>query len=97
MSGESAERAAGPVHIDQALAVLVDHLASIAWQKLGLQPDPITGTTQKDLAQARRAIDATDALAKVLLPSLDDDDRRQVSNLLNDLKANFVTQGGGAQ
>lgn len=80
--------------VDEVLAVMVEQLASIGWQKLGLQPDPFTGKTSRDLDQARSAIDAVAALVPLLQPRLDERDRRQLANLLNDLRANFVNQSG---
>lgn len=78
------------LQVDSILAIMVDQLASLAWQKMGLQPDPIIGGIDKDLSQCRRAIDAVEALARILEPQLDEDDRRQVQNLVRDLKLNFV-------
>jgi len=75
---------------------MVDQMADLAWQKLGLRHDPITNGMAKDLAQAKSAIDATDALIKVLRPNLDGDDQRQLDNLSRDLKMNFVSQSAGA-
>ncbi len=74
------------------LAMMLDLLGPIGWQKLGLQPNPLTGKTQKDLAEAKLAIDAANSLASVLQPVLEDEDRRRVQNLVRDLKINFVEQ-----
>ncbi|MGE0001910.1 MAG: DUF1844 domain-containing protein [Fimbriimonadaceae bacterium] len=78
--------------VNTVLAVMIEQLASIAWQRLGLQSDPFSGKTERDLDQARRAIDAVAAIAPILSSKLDDDDRRQISNLVNDLRANYVNQ-----
>lgn len=74
----------------QVIAVMVDQMAAIAWQKLGLQPDPFSGKLEKDTEQARVAIDIVASLAEQLEPKLDEADRRQVQNLVRDLRVNFV-------
>jgi len=81
-----------PINVHTSLAVMLDQLASIAWQKMGLQADPITGKTEGDLKQARVAIDIAESIAKVLESELDEDDRRQTQNLIRDLKVNYVEQ-----
>lgn len=76
------------------LTIMVEQMASVAWVKMGLQSDPISGKTEKDIAQARLAIDIAHDLAKRLESQLDEPDKRQIDNLLRDLKINFVTQSG---
>lgn len=72
------------------ISVSVEQLASVAWQKMGLQSDPLTGKIEKDLSQARVAVDAVADLVRHLEPVLDEDDRRSVQNMLRDLRVNFV-------
>jgi hypothetical protein len=76
------------------IAVLLDQMAGVAWQKLGLQPDMVTGKIEPDLDQARVAIDVVSFLSNKLEPQLDEDDRRQIQSLVRDLKINFVQKGG---
>lgn len=66
-----------------------------AFQQLGLISDPKTGKANRDLAQARVAIDCVAALASVLdAPDslLDPNLRQDVRRVLTDLRLNFVTQ-----
>ena len=79
-----------PVDIYQVLAALVEQMASISWQKLGLQPDIMTGQIQQDLVQARVAIDAVAKLVEVLEGGLDDEDKRRVQGMVRDLRINWV-------
>lgn len=81
---------AKPLQLDDLLAVALDQFAGVAWQKLGLQPDPITGKIEADLDQARRAIDIVADIAKHLESQLDDEDRREVHNLIRNLRLNYV-------
>lgn len=90
MSEESRE---APTVFDH-IAVLLDQMAGVAWQKLGLQPDMVTGQIEPNLEQARVAIDVVSFLAGKLESQLDEDDKRQVQSLVRDLKINFVQKGG---
>jgi hypothetical protein len=76
------------------LRVCVAQLAGVAWQMMGLQPDPFTNTLRKDIAQARVAIDAAAALVEQLRPNLKGQEARDFDSLLTDLRLNFVTHAG---
>jgi len=88
MPDDSAQKE--PLDVYQMLAALVDQLASISWQKLGLQPDIITGQIHQDLTQARTAIDATAKLSEVLETVLDEEDKRRIHGMVRDLRINWV-------
>jgi len=63
-----------------------------AWIAMGLTPSPFSGTLQRDLAEAHRAIDAAEDVAKHLEPLLDAADRADLQNALSNLRLNFVRQ-----
>ncbi len=69
---------------------MLDQIAAVSWQKLGLQPDMVTGKIEANLAEAKVAIDISAFLAGVLEAKLDDEDRRRVQALVRDLRINFV-------
>lgn len=79
-----------PVDVEQVILMMIEQMASISWQKLGLQPDIMTGQVHRDLGQARTAIDATAKLAEVLDPTLDEEDKRRLHGLVRDLRVNWV-------
>jgi hypothetical protein len=79
-----------PIDVYAFIAVIVDQMASIAWQKLGLQPDMGTGQIEKDLGQAKVAIDITTHLSTFIEPQLEDEDRRRIHTLIRDLRLNYV-------
>ena len=79
-----------PVDLYGVLAVTIEQFSALAWQKMGLQPDYMTGKIEKDLDQCKVAVDATAALAALLEPQLEESDKRQMQNLVRDLKMNFV-------
>lgn len=98
MSTEVPQAEKEPLSIYTVIMALVEQTAAVAWQKLGLQPDFVTGTIHKDLSEAKVAIDLTTHLASFLEPKLDDEDKRRIHNLIRDLRTNFVqqSQGGAA-
>jgi hypothetical protein len=67
-------------------------LADGAWAWLGLMPDPMTDTVKRDLPQARMAIDAVRALARVVEEHLPASDHRELHTLMANLQVNFVQQ-----
>lgn len=81
-----------PIRVEAFLAMCMQEVSSLAWAKMGLQPDPMTGKIEKDMEQAKLAIDASETLFKLIEGSLDDDDKRQVQNLMRDLKVNYASQ-----
>ncbi len=83
-----------PLSVFPMIMVMVEQFANIAWQKLGLQPDQMTGVIHKDLAEAKVAIDVTTGLAAFLKEQLDADDQRRIDSLVRDLRMNYVNQSG---
>lgn len=95
---EDAAEAGEPLAAIDVYAVLrlaIAQLAGVAWQMMGLQPDPFTKEVRKDAAQARVAIDATAALVEHLKPHLHGQEARDYQTLLTDLRLNFVSHTGG--
>lgn len=70
-------------------------LASDAWARMGLIANPATGKVEKDLVQARVAIDCAAALVGVVdIPEskLPESLRGDLRRVLSDLRINFVEQ-----
>ncbi len=86
-----------PLNVYDVVSIMLEQMASIAWQKMGLQPDPITGKLAPDLVQAKVAVDAASSLGSLLSTELDPEDQRRIKNLLSDLKVNFVQRSQDAQ
>jgi hypothetical protein len=74
--------------------MMIEQLAMIAWAKLGLQPDPITGKIEANMVDAKLAIDSVGDLVHRLQPEVDAEDKRQLDNLLRDLRINYVNRSG---
>jgi len=86
----SENQSPAPVNVYDVIASMVDTMATIAWTKLGLQPDLATGKLEQDIDQAKVAIDLTTHLAGFIEPQLDEDDKRRIHGLVRDLRLNFV-------
>ena len=81
-----------PISVYLVLMAMVEQMASIAWQKMGLQPDAFTGKISKDIDEAKTAVDVTVGLAAFLEPKLDEEDKHRIQNLIRDLRINFISQ-----
>ncbi|MBL8066346.1 MAG: DUF1844 domain-containing protein [Chthonomonadaceae bacterium] len=79
-----------PVDVQSVVVMTIDQFAALAWQKMGLQPDFMSGQISQDLGQCKLAIDAAAALVPLIEASLDEGDRRQVQNLVRDLRINYM-------
>ena len=73
-----------------SLAEMLEVWSSIAWSKMGLRPDIMSGKTAVDLGQAKVAINVATFLAETMEAALDEEDRRRVHNIVRDLKINYV-------
>ena len=69
---------------------VIGMMAAAAWQYMGVQVNPATGKIEKDLVQARIAIDTVVFLGDKIAPYVDETGRREVRALINDLQVNFV-------
>jgi hypothetical protein len=72
-------------------------LTAQAWQWMGLVADPASGQVRKDLAQARLSIDSVAGLVNALasppgLGRIEPAERRELENLVSNLRLNFVNQ-----
>jgi hypothetical protein len=85
-----------PPSVYEYLALMLDQMSAVSWQKLGLQPDPMTNRIEMDLGEAKVAIDTVAYLVNSLDSSLDDEDRRRVHALIRDLRINFVQKSNEA-
>lgn len=69
-------------------------LAERAWVTLGLVPDPLSGQVQRDLEEARRAIDALGDLYRHLEAHATPEERRELQGNLANLRINYARQAG---
>ena len=79
-----------PISVYEHVAQLIQAMTEVSWQKLGLHADMVTGKVEPNLAEAKVSIDITAYLVGILEPELDEADRRQIQNIVRDLRINFV-------
>ena len=93
--GEDDAPDGGPLpsfRVSDYLQMSIGMLAQKAWVGMGLVPDPATGSVAADLSEARLAIAVIGDLVKHLEPQLAGPEKRELQNLVQDLRLNFVRQ-----
>ena len=70
-------------------------LAGKAWEGMGLVPNPVTNKVEKNLDEARLAIDAFAAIFDVLRLRIEEQTRREMETVLTNLRINFVEKSSG--
>jgi hypothetical protein len=63
-----------------------------AFQHMGKIPNPITGKIEREIEQARMAIDMLDMLKTRTKGNLADEETRMLDHVLRELKLNFVDE-----
>jgi hypothetical protein len=74
----------------ELLTTFCQVLAAKAWEGMGLVPSAVTNKVQKNLDEARVAIDAYAAVLEVLRARLEPHPRQEMENVLTMLRVNFV-------
>lgn len=90
-AGEGSE-ALPPITARDLVQLYINQLQEIAWSRMGLTPNPTSGTIERDLTDARLAIDCAADLIRHIDPLVDPTTRRELQNLLATLRLNFVQQ-----
>jgi hypothetical protein len=81
-----------PVDIYSLLRSFIGMLGMQAWQWIGLVKDPSTGKLEKDLAQAKVAIDTIGLLAKQLDGKVSASEEKELRELISNLQLNYYVQ-----
>jgi hypothetical protein len=76
----------------QIISLFLSILDKVAWQKMGLVVNPASQEIEKDLEQARAAIDSYDYLLSQLGSHVEQETRQVLEARLTDLKLNFASQ-----
>lgn len=76
----------------QLIPLFINILERVAWQKMGLVVNPQTQEIEKDLQQARVAIDSYTALLEHLGENIEPETKTALKARLTDLKLNFASQ-----
>lgn len=83
-----------PADVYSLLKSFIGILGAHAWQWLGLVKNPLTGKIEKDLGQAKVAIDALALLIGHIESNLQPEEINELKGMLSDLRMNFVRQSG---
>jgi len=79
-------------NIWEILKAFIITLSENAWRWMGLVVNPITNKPEKDMEQARVAIDCIDVLVQKLEGKLSWEEIKSFKELLANLQMNFVQQ-----
>ena len=79
-----------PIKVKDIIYMTILSLESKAWAYLDLVAHPDTQKHQKDTQEAKAAIDAIDALYKVIESGLSADEKKDIQVRLTNLKLNFA-------
>ena len=80
----------------ELLVWMLGVLGAKAWQGMGLTANPATGKIEKNLPDAKTAIDAFAGLLDAVRPHLEAQARRDTESLLTTLRLNFVEKSAGS-
>lgn len=72
---------------------LVAVFAQQAWVYMGLHMNPLTGKVEKDLVQAKLAIDCAAALVEKAGKFMEEREKQEFQALVQNLQMNFIQQG----
>jgi hypothetical protein len=81
-----------PVTARDIVTVCIGQLHEIAWAQMGLVPNPMSQTMQRDLTDARLAIDCIADLVRHLEKVADAATQRELQTMLSNLRLNYVQQ-----
>lgn len=78
--------------VRSVLALFLGELRNLAWLRMGLVANPVTNEIEKDLMQAKMAIDTVAFLASQLEAHISPEERLPLKAMVSDLQLNFVEQ-----
>ena len=79
-----------PIKMKEIIYMMILSLEGKAWAYLDKVAHPETQKHQKDTGQAKLAIDAIDALYKIVEPVLEQNDKKDIQVRLSNLRLNFA-------
>jgi len=84
------------VTVQGVLRFAIEMLSNRAWVAMGLIPDPMSGKIDRNMDEARRAIDVLGDLARHAETDAEPQEKRDLRNMLADLRVNFIRQSNQA-
>jgi hypothetical protein len=83
------------VSVFAAVYYSIQAFSSLAFQRMGLHADEVTGQVEKDMKQAKVAVDTALFLCDQMMLELDEEGKRELQALMSDLRLNYAKQAGG--
>jgi hypothetical protein len=90
---ETPQKPPEPLRVKDLILVLIVELANKAWAYMGKIAHRETGEPKTDLEQARFAIDTIEAVLNAVRDKLEEEEIKNIEQVLSDLRANFVALG----
>lgn len=81
-----------PKDIYTFMKMILGSLSSQVWVFLGLMPHPATQKIEKDVTQAKVALDTIDFIYNQISSKMEDNEKKAYEELLGNLKLNFIEQ-----
>ena len=81
-----------PMDVYGLIRTTISLLSNGAWAWMGLTPSPFTGEMERDMVQAKVAIDSVTYLVSQIESQLDEPARREMQNVVSMLRVNYVQQ-----
>lgn len=79
-----------PIPVTDYLYMMIASLDAKAWAYMDFIVHPETQKHKKDLAQAKNAIDALDAMYKIIQDQLTPEQKKDIETRITNLRLNFV-------
>lgn len=92
--GAAGDEGMPDVGIHELIGSFLGMLHGFAWQKMGFMANPKTGKIEKDLPEAKIAIDTMQLLAGQLEKGLPENEVRELRRLMMDMQMNYLRQSG---
>lgn len=86
------EASEDPLAYRNIIMSFLQTLVTVVWVHLGLVPHPQTQLVMKKMEEARKAIDLYESLYNAVKDDLPDKLKPEVERLLEDMKANYISQ-----
>lgn len=87
---EEAKLLDNPIKMTEIIYMMILSLEGKAWAYLDKVAHPETQKHLKDTGEAKLAIDAIDALFKIIEPGLEQDDKKDIQVRIANLRLNFA-------
>lgn len=81
-----------PKDVYSSVRGIIASLGQQAWINLGMQQNPLTGKTEKDLKQAKLAIDCVTSLCELMKPHSNQTQLMEMEALKQNLQINYINQ-----